>query len=201
MANPNKPTGLTPKKYLGGADWDGKGFMYYIDQTDTNAYYTGDIVALSGTGSADGVPGVTLATAGNTAVGVLIGVGGINTKGGPYVDPNNLNASIAIPATKTRGYVVLVADDPNIIFEIQESNGPLAVTDIGLNANFLYAAPANPVNAYSGTTLNATGKATTSTLNLKIQRLVQRVDNALGAFAKWEVLINNHAYRAGITGV
>lgn len=201
MANVNKPSGLTPKKYLGGADWDGKGYLYYIDQTDTNAYYTGDLVDLTGTGSADGVPAVTLATAGNPAVGVLVGVGGINTKGGPYVDPNNLNGSLAIPATKARGYTVLVVDDPQVIFEIQESNGPMAVADIGLNANILYAAPANPVNVYSGTTMNSTGKATTSTLNLKVMRLVQRVDNALGAFAKWEVLINNHRYRTGVTGV
>jgi hypothetical protein len=201
MANPNKPSGLTPKNMISGADWDGRGNLYYIDQTDTNAYYTGDVVALSGSGSADGVPGITLATAGNTAVGVIIGLGGISTKGGPYVDPGNLNASLAVPATKIKGYTCLVCDDPNVIFEVQESNGPLAVTDIGLNANLLYAAPSNPVNVYSGMTLNATGKATTSTLNFKILGLVQRADNALGAFAKWRVLINNHAFRAGITGV
>jgi len=201
MANVNKPSGLTPKNMISGADWDERGNLYYIDQTDTNAYYTGDPVALTGSGSADGIPAVTLGTAGNTLVGVIVGLGGVNTKGGPYVDPANLNGSLAIPATKTKGYTVLVVDDPNVIFEIQESNGPLAVTDIGLNANILYAAPANPVNVYSGVTLNATGKNTTATLNLKILGLVQRVDNALGAFAKWRVLINNHAYRAGITGV
>lgn len=200
MANVSKPSGLTPKRYLGGADWDSKGNFYSIDSGDGNAYATGDLVMLTGTGSAGGVPGVTLGTAGNTAVGVIISAGGVNAGGGPYADPTNLN-TVKIPATKTQNYYVLVADDPQIVFEIQEVNGPLAVTDIGLNANILYAAPALAVNAYSGTTMNATGKATTSTLNLKIIRLVQRIDNALGAFAKWEVLINNHQYRAGITGV
>lgn len=200
MANVSKPTGLTPKRYLGGADWDGKVNFYSIDSGDGNAYATGDPVALSGTGSTGGIPGVTLGTAGNTIVGVIVSAGGVNPGGGPYLDPNNLN-TVKIPATKTQNYYVAVVDDPQVIFEIQEVNGPLAVTDIGLNANFQYNAPANAVNAYSGVLLNATGKATTSTLNLKIIRLVQRIDNALGAFAKWEVLINNHAYRAGITGV
>lgn len=200
MANLSKPSGLTPKKYLNGADWTGAVNFYSIDSGDGNAYAVGDPVGLSGTGSANGIPGVTLGTAGNTIVGVIVSAGGTLQGGGPYVDPTNLN-TVKIPATKTQNYYVAVVDDPNVIFEIQEVNGPLAVTDIGLNANFQYNAPANSVNAYSGVLLNATGKAVTSTLNLKILRLVQRVDNAIGAFAKWEVLINNHAYRVGITGV
>lgn len=200
MANVSKPTGLTPKRYLGGADWDGKVNFYSIDSGDGSAYATGDLVALSGSGSATGIPGVILGTAGNTAVGVIVSAGGTNPGGGPYLDPNNLN-TVKIPAVKTQNYYVAVVDDPQVVFEIQEVNGPLAVTDIGLNANILYAAPAAAVNAYSGTQMNATGKAVTATLNLKIIRLVQRVDNAIGLFAKWEVLINNHQYRAGITGV
>lgn len=200
MANVSKPSGLTPKKYLNGADWTGQVNFYSIDSGDGNAYAVGDPVGLTGTGSANGIPGVTLGTAGNTIVGVIVSAGGTNAFGGPYVDPTNLN-TVKIPATKTQNYYVAVVDDPNVIFEIQEVNGPLAVTDLGLNANFQYNAPANAVNAYSGVLLNATGKATTSTLNLKILRFVQRVDNVIGLFAKWEVLINNHQYRAGITGV
>jgi hypothetical protein len=36
----------------------------------------------------------------------------------------------------------------------------------------------------------------TSTAQLRLLRLVPREDNAHGAWAKWEVLINEHVYKA-----
>lgn len=203
MANANKPTGLAPKKYLGGADWDGKMNFYYIDSGDGSAYYQGDLVKLSGSGSATGIPGLSKSAAGDTSVGVLVAVAGVNLGGGPYVDPNALG-QVYIPATKTKSYVVGVVDDPNVIFEAQEAGAGsnLAVTNIGENINIVVALPSvQTVNAYSGSYLDNNAHDTSSTKNCKILRLVQRVDNALGLYAKWEVLLNNHAYRAGITGV
>ena len=57
-----------------------------------------------------------------------------------------------------------------------------------------YANLLNIINSYQM-------QAVTVTLDLKILRLVPREDNAFGEHAKWEVLINNHAFRAGVTGV
>lgn len=201
MANANKPSGLAPVKYLGGADWDGKGNMYYIAASDTNAFYPGDPVTLSGDGDAvRGIPGVTIGVAGATCVGAILAIG-VNPDGGPYIDPNNLTLTNA-PATKTQPYYVLVADDPNIIFEIQEvgTGTQLTSAEIGLNANFVAAAPATGAK-YSGYQLDNSTEAVTATLNLKLLGLVRKSDNAFGAYAKWLVLLNNHAYRAGIAGV
>ena len=218
FVNPNKPAGLTPVRYLNGAKYNGGVRLYAILSSDGNAYSQGDLVALTGTGDAAGVPGITLATAGATAVGVLVAVGvgsgptglaGIGAgAGGPYINPNNL-ALVQAPAAKTQNYYAAVVDDPNVIFEIQEGGTGTNLTqaNIGLNANILYAAPATGV-VVSGTTMNNVGTATTSTLNLKILGLVQRADNHFtttpttgGGAQKWNVLINNHSYRAGITGV
>jgi hypothetical protein len=113
------------------------------------------------------------------------------------------------PATKATNYFALVADDPNIVYEIQEGGGTtyLTKTATSKNAQYVYAAPATPgTTQYSGTTLdNGTSSgnvpATTATWPLKILGLSQKYDNgafnAYGQYAKWEVIINNHLYGHG----
>lgn len=200
MPNISRPSGLTPVKYLNGADWTGAGQMYSIPTTDTNKISIGDPVKLSGSGDTRGIPGVLQATAGAACVGVVVAIG-TNPDGGPYIDPNNLTL-VQAPATKLVVYYALVVDDPNVIFEVQEGGvgTALAVTNISENIDFLAAAPATGV-AVSGFTIDNGNHDTTSTRNCRILGLVRRADNALGAFAKWNVLINNHQYRAGVTGV
>jgi hypothetical protein len=197
MANLNKPGGFAPVRNLNGAKWTGQGNIYYIASSDTNAYYPGDPVTLASAGSAGGLPGITRATAGSAMVGVLIAVG-VNSQGS-YYDPNNL-ALTSAPATKTKAYYALVVDDPNVIFEAQEldlSGSVLAASNIGQNLNFVYAAPASTAVAVSGAGLDNTTIANTATLNFKLWKLAQRIDNAIGQYAKWEVLINNHIYKGG----
>lgn len=199
MPNVNRVTGLAPVKYLNGADWTGQGNVYSILTSETNVLSIGDLVKLGGSADANGIPNVVQGTAGATAVGAILAIG-INP-GGPYIDPNNLNL-IQAPATKLVSYYALVADDPNTIFEIQEAGAGsnLAVTDVGQNADIVAAAPATGAKL-SGMYLDNNAHDTSVTKNLKILRLVPRVDNAIGQYAKWQVLINNHSFRAGITGI
>lgn len=198
MANTNAPFGLAPIEYLIGTPWNGQARRYHVDSTEANALAIGDPVVTLGTSDADGVMSVTLATAGSGITGVIIGMGGLKY-GGPGGDLDNLSITV-IPATKTKDYYVLVADDPNIVFEVQEigTGTQLTATEVGLNCNLV----AGTNNGYvSGWLLTNTTEATTSTLDCKLLGLVQRSGNAFGAYAKWKVLINNHTYRAGITGV
>jgi hypothetical protein len=212
MANINKPAGLTPVRYLNGADWTGQGNWYYIDgTTDTNVYAVGDVVTLvAGLDAQSGLQTVSLATAGATAVGVILAVGSSTSlttsmRGGPVVDPTNLNL-VTAPATKTKNYFALVADDPNIVFMAQEVSGgtQLTKTATSKNVNFIYAAPATGV-AVSGTMINNVGVAVTATLNLKLLGLAQLYDNGIyntyGAYAKWLCLLNNHYYCTGRAGI
>ena len=197
MANNNAPAGLVPVEYLSGAPWNGKARRYYIPSSDTNAYAIGDPVTLGGGGDTQGVPSVVLATAGSGLVGAIVGAGGL-TYGGMSADPTNLNTTV-IPATKTKDYYVLVADDPNTIFEVQEigTGTALAAADIGLNANLV----AGTNSGYqSGWLLTNTTEAVTATLDVKLMGLRQIPGNTFGAYAKWNVLINNHLYRTGIAG-
>lgn len=205
MPNVNRPSGLSPVKYLGGADWDGKANQYYIAAADTNPFYIGDVVTLNNTADATrGIQGITLATAGNPAVGVVVGIG-INPEGGPYIDPDNLSRVWRPSGAQTVPYYAMVVDDPNVIFEAQEDGvgGTIAAASSSKNANLIYAAPAAGVRV-SGTMIDSSTVNTTSTLNLKLLGLVRRYEgngslNTYGNFAKWLCLINNHYYRAGIT--
>lgn len=198
MANVNQPKGLWPTQYLNGAPWNGQARLYYIASTDSNAYAIGDPVASSGSGDTNGVPGVTLATAGtgNAIRGVIVGCG---TSEGLMADPNNLNTTV-IPATKSQAYYVMVVDDPNVIFEVQEVGTGTALTaaEIGLNANL--ASGTN--NGYqSGWQLANDSEGSGSTIQVRLLGLVRRQKNAFGAYAKWLVKINNHELAAGTAGV
>lgn len=200
MANANRPSGAATVKRLDGSPWTGRLNLYYIPSTDGNAYAIGDPVASSGSGSAGGVPGVTLATAGtgNAIRGFLMTAGGVSMPGF-YADPANLG-TIVIPATKTQNYWVGVCDDPWVLFEFQEDSigNNLAATDLGNNINLV----AGTNNGYlSGWMLDSSTAATGATLQMKLYALSQRSDNAIGQYAKWLCLVNNHELKVGSTGI
>lgn len=197
MANANTPFGLKPHSYLNGAPWNGQTRMYCIPSSDGNAYAIGDPVELAGGADAKGVPTVVLMTPGSGMTGVIVAAGG--TKYGANLgDPTNLNTTV-IPATKTKDYYVLVVDDPNVLFLVQEigTGTALAAADVGLNANLV----AGTNNGYvSGWLLTNTTEATTATLDVQLLGLAQLPDNAFGAYAKWLVRMNNHSFNAGVAG-
>lgn len=198
MANSNTPFGLKPISTIDGGAI-GPARVYCIPNTeDTYAYAMGDPVTLAGGADAAGVPTVVLATAGSGLLGVIVSMGG-RKYGGAHVDYDSIN-SVTIPVTKDRDYYVMVVDDPDTVFEVQEigTGTQLAAADVGLNCNLV----AGTNNGYvSGWLLTNTTENTTSTLDVQLLGLVQRPGNAFGAYAKWRVRINNHKFNAGITGL
>lgn len=200
MANANKPMGLSPHSYISGARYSGQATEYVVLAGNTNAIAIGDPVVLAGSGDANGVPNVVLATAGaaNTITGVCVGIGSGNTYGGGVGGVNQFTAPI-VPATAATNTYILVADDPMILFEVQEGGAgtALATTDLGTNINLLSGANNGFV---SGWQLDNNSKGTGVTLQCKLLRLMQRADNTFGPQAKWVVSINNHTFSSGTTG-
>lgn len=206
MANLNAPSGLSPVMYRNGNFWNGQVRIYAIAPSDTNAYAIGDVVKMVAGADSNGISTVTLATAGATVRGVIVGIsaaipmGGV-LQGGPVINPNNL-ATVTRPAAAQATYwYVSVVDDPDVIFEIQEVYSGTAGTSTSVtkNANFVYAAPGT--SNLSGTTLDNTTFATTATLNLKVISAAQRTDNVpytLGQ--RWWVALNNHDFSGGTVG-
>ena len=202
MANANKPSGLVPVQYLNGAPWNQGGRVYCIPSTSNEAFAIGDPVVVAGSADSLGVPTIALATAGtgNQVLGCIVSGAGAPGYGQQYGVP--AESPIVIPATKARNYYVLVADDPNIVFEIQEDNdgGDLAAVDTGLNCNLI----SGTNNGYiSGWQLDSSSKTTTATLQVKLLGLAQYPGglNAFGTDAKWWVIINNHCFRVGQAGL
>lgn len=194
----NAPQGLVPVKKLDGSAWTGATNPYQIANAYATAIFRGDPVTIL---AADGTLGVGVA--GATTIGVFWGVKWIDSTGRVRFEnfwPGN-------PGVLTGSTVeALVIDDPNTVFTIQETNGsgaagtPLALGDRGLNANFLYTAGSTATGT-SAVSLNNATEADTSTLNLKILQLDPTPGNVVGAFANWLVVINNHLYRGGVTGI
>lgn len=206
MANANKPMGLSPHSYLNGAKWNGQGTWYAIPTSDTsNAYAIGDPVSLAGDGDALGIPTIVLATAGDahTLVGAIVGLSStVPTYGGALGAGGNQFSGTVIPAgTRANTVYALVADDPMLLFEVQEGGvgTALASSDLASNINLL----AGTNNGYaSGWLLDNNSKSTSSvTYQCQLLRLVQRIDNTFGQYAKWLVRINNHAFKVGNAGV
>ncbi len=193
----NAPMGLVPFRYLNGALYNGATNQYNITNTYASSMFTGDPVTLANDGT------ITRGAAGAACVGVFQGCKYIDSTGNvqflPYWPGN--------PGVQTgQQAIALVADDPNIVFSIQETDAsgaagtPLTLADVGLNANFLYTAGVT-ATGLSRVSLNNASEAVTDTLNLKILALDPTVGNAVGSFANWLVTLNNHRYRTGITGV
>jgi hypothetical protein len=189
---------LRPLRYLNGTPWNGRFSIYYKAVGLGEAIFKGSPVKLAGSADATGkYPTISLAADGVPILGAVIGFG--NT---PNLVADVTDLDLLYSPTLTACYVA-VADDPSIIFEAQEdSSTTFTVTEVGLNAS-LTTESGNTTTGWSTVEIDCATEATTNTLGIRILRLIDRVDNELGDYSKWEVLINAHAYGHGVgaTGV
>jgi hypothetical protein len=202
MANVNSPRGFVPVRYLNGAAWNGAANMYYIPATDsTYQYNVGDPVKSAAGADANGIPQVTKALGNDIVRGVIVGVLASTPNGQSLVGTTLDLATQNIPFAKTHDYYVLVADDPAIVYELQDDGlNVLTATSANKNASFNGVNPTAP-QQNSATVLNTASVATTSTLNLKLLGLAQKPNNAFGAYAVWNVVFNIHELRGATAGV
>jgi len=193
----NAPNGFQPVKKLDGSAWTGATNPYEIVTTYATAIFRGDPVTIGTSGFLE------VGTAGNTCVGVFWGVKWTDSTGRVRFEnywPGN-------PGVLTGSTVeALVIDDPDTVFSVQETSGtgtagtPIALADRGLNINFLYTA-GSAATGSSAVSINNASEGTSSTLNCKILQLDPTPGNVVGAFANWLVILNNHLYKGGVTGI
>lgn len=194
MANADSATGLRPVRYLSGGPYNGAANKYYIPATDTDsAAYIGSLVKLTGGADADGIPAVTAnVSTGNPVVGVVVGV------------LSESSDSTIYRENSTARYV-LVADDPNLMFEVQEDSvgGALAATAAGATCQLTGFTSGSTTTGLSGIELDSSNVSETSDTDddVRIIGLVQRPDNAVGTNAKWLVRLNVHQYVNAAVGV
>jgi hypothetical protein len=196
MANQDAPFGFKPVRMLSGP------FTGAVNKYRKEASVIlglGDPVVLTGSASAagtnnateDGIPLVTRASAGSgTITGVVA-----------YVDIDSGTAQRS-ESTKHMAAAdtgsVYVYDDPMTVFEIQEDSDTenMVVGDVGEGVDIVVA-NADTNTGLSNVELNSDNAGTGD--QCQVLRLAQRPDNELGANAVWEVLINEHTYKAAGT--
>lgn len=189
----NAPWGLKPVRYADGSPWNGGFNKYNIADTYSTSIFMYDPVATL----ADGTIGIGVA--GSACRGIFLGCE-YTAADGTYKFSPYWPASTAILTGTTA--LAKVADDPNLVFDMQETNGSgaagtaLALADRGLNINF-YLGTGTTATGMSGASINNVSKATTATLNLKILDLSPREGNVVGSFANWLVAWNNHQFKGG----
>lgn len=204
MANSDSPIGLRPVRYRSGAPYNGAANPYYLPSSYATAMFIGDPVVVTGTSNTAAVtqPGVgnfqpgTLpeinksAAASGTITGVIVGFA---------ASPSNLENQYN-PASTER--IALVADDPTLLFEVQEDSdgGALAATDVGLNAELIFGS-GSTVTGISGVELDSSTAATTAGHLVQIVGLMNREDNEIGTNANWLVSLNASTYANGRTGL
>lgn len=191
MANVNAPFGLKPVRYLSGAPYNGAVNMYSVAAGYGTGIFIGDpVVDIGTTQQINGAyyKDVQLATTTDVITGVVVGVVPVTADSLPY------------RAASTQR-ILMVADDPNLIFEAQEATGGgLAAADLGLNISFNAGTPST-FTGLSGLTLKTDTEANTNTLALKLFGIVNRADNEIGDSCKWLVRINRHRYVDQLAGV
>jgi len=148
----------------------------------------------------NGVPGIALAAATGPIRGVILGLG---TMESGIFNPQNLDQTIRPAAAQATDWYAIVADSPDIIFEVQEhTNGTqLAATEIGLNQVLFLGTNNGFQSGWQLASVTDATPATTATLQVRLLGLVRRSDNAFGGAAKWLVKINAHELSAGTAGL
>jgi hypothetical protein len=172
MSNLNAPFGLRPVNELSGSPYMGAVRTYSVPASDATAIFLGDLVKLVGTSQIiNGSPTADVARAavGDVFVGVVVGV-----------VPVTRDSTIYRAASTQRQ--LLVADDPHLLFAVQQSNSGTAFTanDIGLNCSINVGA-GSTITGLSGTVADNTTGAVTATLDLKIVGVVDAPDNDIGS--------------------
>lgn len=192
MANVNNPTGFSPVRYVSGAPYNGAVNKYTVAAGYGTAIYIGDPVVDIGTSQTiNGVvmKDVQLAATTDVITGIVVAV-----------EADTRDSLIYRAASTLR--TLLVADDPNLLFEIQEGTGgtPLTANDLGLNVSFAAGTPST-VTGMSGANVDNSTEATTNTLALKLIGVSSRPNNAIGDSCRWLVRLNRHRYVDQLAGV
>lgn len=148
--------GLKPKKYSNGAPFNGKCGNYVMASGDSTAAFIGDLLVLTGEVDSDtglavvAQSGATVTTAKHA--GVLMGVDPMR------MDSSSQNFSRKHRPASVRN-IVQVADDPMLIFEIEEDAvGGAVSSPIGKNAQ-LVVGSGSTTTGYSANLLDSSTAA------------------------------------------
>lgn len=192
MANTASPYGLRPVKLIGSQQYAGAFREFKLSTNNTAAIFNGDVIQLTSAGNPQALTSTpvavkipaTAADATAGVVGVCVGVRYVNPATKQQMFGQFLPAN-AITAGYTDVYI-RVADDPDLIFQVQGSDAFGSLTNgaagaIGKNAALGNFSAGNTATGNSGVDLvigtNGGSLAATSTLAMRIIDVVPGTEN------------------------
>ena len=181
MANIDAPRGFLPVKYRSGKPYCGIARRYYKSATAGIIGVGDPVIRVTNSSDPEGGPEIVRASTGAAITGVVVAI-----------EPTESDLEkVGYLASADTGYV-LVADDPELLFEVQEVSGgtPLAVTNIGEHIDSVTAVDADTTLGLSKYEIDTAALATGNTW--RIEGLVRRENNEVGEHAKWLVMANLH---------
>lgn len=184
MANVDRPNGAHVIGTIDGSPVNMHTRKRPVDSSNATAIFQGDFIILEDDGNVAPYTG----SGGGNLLGVCVGV----------------VVSRTVSQTEHPGYLpattagnILVAEGPDLLFEIQEDNDGTALTSaaIGSNADVLATAGSTT----TGQSAHELDRSTSTdgspgTAQLRLIQLVEAEDNAHGDWAKWIVRINEHVH-------
>ena len=189
MANISKINGFKPVKHITGTPYNDQANIYAVKSGEK--FVAGDPVKLSAGASQGGVAEVTVATNDAAVLGVVVGV--VPAKMDPVTGKMSAGSiSLDTPVSVTGGSTtafVLVADSPDIIYEVQKAS--FTATDVGTAGGFDFAGTQGGDAATGTSSFYVTDTATGV---VQVLGLVQRVDNEAGAYAKVLARFNSNNF-------
>jgi hypothetical protein len=133
---------------------------------------------------------VAPAAAGGAILGVAVGVLPRQTDLSIKYRPNSVDM------------IVLVCNSPDVVYEVEEDSvgNNIAVTQVNNNFDMATYIAGSATTGVSGCLLDSSDASGTGAATFRVLGLVKRPDNALGANAKWLVMVNEHEFKS-TTGV
>jgi hypothetical protein len=201
MANVSRPRGLSPVGTTTGGAWNEQGQLFAIANDASNTYAIGDVVKIATGSDANGVAYVTKVTAdADLPLGVIVGVRPADA--GVSLQGTNIDLSKLYLSKSSGTRYVYVTTDPAIIYEAEADSYALA--DVFKNAGGNWTADQTSSLSQSAPQSSTTVKASTVlaqsasgslALPFTIIGLAQRSDNAAGAYAKVQLILNKSQYK------
>ena len=211
MANVARINGFSPVKYLSGAPYNGAANTYAIPTSDTtNSYAIGDIVMSAGGADDNGVIYVKKIPVANAsdfkALGVVVGIEPV-VAGVSLVGTNlDLNVIYIEAGTRTAVRYILVADDPNLVFEASAGTTATNFTaakarynsgicsNTGSDVTYDISQALTQTAPLSNVVLSSATVNTTNTLPVQLLGLARYPDNTFGAYARMLCRFNSHEF-------
>jgi hypothetical protein len=201
MANANAAFGLKPIN-LNGTAWSGQGKLAHFPTSQAGNIFIGDPLIPLGTTDAFGVPEWGIATAGTANI---IGGSFLGRMNGPAGSMVTLLQSDQIYRPASISAYGFVCDDPDVMYSVMEDSvsGAIAATTGGYaNGNLQAGAGGSTVTGLSSWMLVSAGVGTGAVGNqVKVLGLTRGPDNAIGNYARWNIILNTSALQQGTAGL